>query len=404
MRRIKIADLMITCTLAITLTGCGVFGPFRNNTAKIPALNGQTRVFYGPCVISFEAEKNESAIANAIVPEIISQGLNRIGIALRQAAAPEPNTSIGHVNIDQSASKISPCIQFINGSCSSSGTGDMSKYLSLPQSVNQRLATENMRDAGIFLAKRPNTFIELRLRASGDGSALAVAPTHVEYRSNDKNRSTALVLLVSFHPPGKSYDGSQAKSTTVTLGDSGGDVIETYLIDLTQGINAWKPPIESPWFPRPDSGVIKALPKGKAAPTRPMTLTVGLTETKSANEFLVALADIFDSSKDTLQEEAEKLLLKSKREAAELTELQVFSTNQTAYITSLAKAQRALLSYCLSSDTTDTVEGAESRITKSSEAQIAQLEANLAATKAGLALPYSNLISVSADAIPDPCP
>jgi len=362
-----------------------------------------------------------AAIAGVVVPQLISTGLDLLGNALRKAGEEDTQSYICHLNFDAPPDKPESCIQVVRGNFMRS-RALVKSGLVKPQGMRDEEVANRLTKLQIYISDRPQFFLELRVRQSADGSALALAPSYLEYNSllktgklpsNPPKRGLAVQL--SFHKPGVKPDGNEAVGAPLVLGNFHAGTHRSYLSTKIDNISDWRPEKETIWFPHYGAKVAAAEKAGKdkdqvrsgrdsALPKRPFTLTAIITEVRDANKLLLAMANLFDAAKPTLQTELEKLALESKRKEAELTQLQTESTNSTAYYNAWVDAETKILTYCKESKSGDTADDKKDRLTKSKDARVAQLDANVKALTAGLPTPYTKLISVSDAKDLDSCP
>lgn len=366
-----------------------------------------TRIFYGDCIRLTEEEMAKAgvipAIAAAVVPSLVSNTIDRFGRALHSAGEAESFTVTGQRNIEVAPGEVNLCMQWVRGRLLDEAPEPTARHLTgLEDEESDRLA-----ELGIYLAEAPELFIELRLRPSADRTALAVAPTYVEYnrllkgRNRNKNLSRGLAVQISFNGPGKTPASATAVGTSLVLGDFIVGTHHRYSMPhpLEDGFE-----LESPWFPTfspppmPATATEADTDPQLSEDTFPMTVTATVAETRDANQFLLFLADVFEESKGDLKEALEIQLIKQKRDKAELEALKESEVKIAAYYTKYADAETNVIEYC-NANREDTVEGRKERLSKSRDAYIAQGEANLSAVSAGIPKPYERLIIVS-DALP----
>lgn len=383
-------------------TGC----PVNNQTQpdlKVPYVSN--RLYYGDCVRLTEEEQAKAAIipviAAAVLPSLISNTLDRFGNALRGTGEAQSYPVTTQRNIEVEFEVVDSCMQWVRGRFLNQPPAKPSQHLTgLEADESDRLA-----ELGIYLAEPPDLFIEWRLRASADRTALAVAPTYVEYnrllkdRSDKPGNTRGLALQLSFHGPGKSPNSATAVGTSVVFGNLTVGSHRRYDMpySASDGFE-----LESPWFPTFASS---RLPKRLTAAdpqmssdSYPMTVTATVAEMRDANQFLLFLADVFDESREDLKAVIDTQLIKEKRDKAELDTLKESQTRLTNYYTEYANAEAKMIEYC-SAIMAQTAEGRQERLARSRDAYIAQSEANLSAANAGLPRPYEMLVTVS-DALP----
>lgn len=146
----------------------------------------ETRVFYGECFVRTQSEILKpkvpapvAAIAAVIVPKLISEGLDRTGDALRKAGEEDTVTFLGHLNFDLPPDKTGSCIQIVRGLFSQPSDAVKGPLIKVPDMSATEV--DRLKEINIHLADKPQLFLELRVRKSTDGSALSLAPSHLEY-------------------------------------------------------------------------------------------------------------------------------------------------------------------------------------------------------------------------------
>jgi len=397
--------MYVRMTLMIGLlligTGCPANDP-KQSDPKMPPVT--TRLFYGDCVRLTEEEQAKAAIitsiAAAVLPSLVSNTLDRFGKALRGTGEAQSYPVTTQRNIEVEFEVVESCMQWVRGRLLDQPPVKPNEVLAgLGPDESNRLA-----ELGVYLAEAPDLFIELRLRASADRSALTVAPTYVEYnrllkdRSDKPGKTRGLALQLSFHGPGKAANSATAVGTSVVLGDLmlGSHRRFTMPYSASDGFE-----LESPWFPT----FVSSRPKSLATvdsqteiDSYPMTITATAAETRDANQFLLFLADVFDESSGDIKEVLDTQLIKEKRDKAELDALKDSQAKIASYYTDYANAEAKLIEYC-SASKAETAQGRQDRLARSRDVYIAQSNANLSAANAGLARPYELLVTVS-DALP----
>lgn len=381
-------------------------------SVSVHAESQPPRVYTGSCVFGVDdlpaPLSGESAILASIGSAAIKVGLDRLGKALRAAGEEQTTTLSALRNVEFTPGRADACIQFVAGGIGSSGECAPAAASSLSARCTK------LKDAGIYLTSTPKLFLELQLRHSETGAAYTVSPTFLSYQDKlkggkrKKGESRGLVVQARFHGPGISANGKGSVGGAVVLGDVAVGTERTY--EFPHGGQAapkyWE--LESPWFPalnppikdmpKPDSQDATD-PEHPSNAMMPLTITVSVSETRSARPFYLFLADVFDESKEELQVSAEKLVLESKREEAELA---AFTAAQTALANADEKrvaAELAIVKYCSANYSTGTAADRESlALTNSGSARAAQIGANIASRSTGQSEVYPVLISISRDA------
>jgi hypothetical protein len=379
------------------------------------------RLFFGECLfgVAPEQPQGEGAVA-AIGASLIKVGLGRIGKALRAAGEADTTNVAAQLNLEIPVGNQQMCAQFVVGRFDSSSSvsvvdESLDKKLGVSKLANY---TKELEAAGIDLAGRPDVFLELQLRYSKDNSAVAMAPTFLSYSQSLKGgkyssrTSRGLAVQLRFHPPGVAATDQGSTGAVVVLGDRvlGAEVEYDKPKKLEDGFE-----IESAWFPSTNSPPATAAERGKedaakkgdpagsnpvvkpvAAKTKPMTLTVSVSEARSARPFLLFLADVFDESKEELQASLEKQLLATKRSEAELEAYKKAQIAASEYDQKFVAAEVAIAEYCSADYVSLIASKAEVLAVKNSgAARVAQSAANVAAKVLEINEPYATSIEIS---------
>jgi len=445
---------LICAASALALSACGTLSsstPTTQSKASEPGV--ETRVFFGPCVRPDPKRADESATFGTIFgAAIISNTLDRLGKAIRKAGAAEPYSASAFKNLEVEPGTVKPCVQIVRARfAAKSTTGEEPKQSGLSEALVQAfveanniaanadvkaatslLLNNNLNQAGIHLASKPDFFFEGLIRSSENRSALSLVPSFYEYHAPLKpgrraDQAYAVLISVSFHPPGKAADAKEATGTSIALGAlrPGADVHRVYR--LADESNPSE--MESPWFPtfaktaakasatptqpsadapKPSTGDVASAtetvpadppPTGatntNSATTIPIILTASVTETRKANEVLLFFADVFDGSKENLKKEAEQAFIPSIGDAAALADYTSEQTKISSYYEKFAAAEAARVAVCtLSSDASST---GSARLTAASKLFSAQSSANVAALAANMPTPYPTMVTVTED-------
>lgn len=360
----------------------------------------QTRLYAGGCIAKFKDEREFfPSIAGVVVPQLITKGLDTLGATLRKAGEMDIVTVSSRYNLDGDSVPI--CIQLVHGLIAPTQLGAKSGQL-LVRGVDDATIDNLLKSQKIYLADKPRFFVELRLRTSKDSSGMALAASHIAYNAyvrgggNQGGASRSLTTEIVFHGPGIATDDKTAVKAQLFLGELKPGT-ELLMINTKETVDQWESQIATAWFRNFRQVAENA--KGK-----PVTVTASVFETRSENKLLLALADVFDGSKATIQEELEKTLLESKRREVEITDL----TNERALLekhyTSLVNAEGEVLTYCASAG--DVTPAADKvRLEASQKARLAQLQANIDAVAAGIEQPYPNekLVKLTGGTVPENC-
>jgi hypothetical protein len=395
---------VVLLLMAMTAVGCA--GQFRN-IADSPGSVTELRVYNEACLFSPKGEAGAMLLA-PIVTSVLSNSLGRFGSALRKLGEEDTFTETDYRNFEIAAGQPFRCVQVVKGN------------FGIPQDpVTLGRHAPRALPPAINLVEKPHFFMELEIKPSGNGKFLTLSPTYFEYNRLLKNGSArtasrTLAMQFSFHPAGKAADDRSAVGTTlglinVPVGTVRDYSVPPYSLDPLGAQSLWFPTFlpagpagdaSGRSSPNPQPGDSTGIASGTASV--PMTMTVTLAETRTERPFILFLADVFDDTKDEIQDELETLLLREKREAAELEAFAARQAALTRLKQKMVTAEQRFIDYCaLGSGTSDA--DRKARLTASNSLYAAQVEANIAARRAGQADPYPVLVEVSSGP-PGGCP
>lgn len=421
--RAYVSPTVCSAAAAIVLAGCAGGAPERGPEAS----RRTTQVFVGNCLT---VSGLESAGFDVLASSIISQGFNRIGSTLEASAAEQTWTVTGSTNYEASKATQPKCVQIIQGQFfqdAQPGAGSWVTDTSYAGYVNQ------FTNRGIHLAARPDFFFEGVFRTSANGAARAIVPLAVGFHEpigkrplrRDDGRRTKLKF--AFHEAGKPATDSASAVTELDFGMLWPSPGTLTTFDYSCVRPAGSPPAQPSATPAPGAtppaqpgGAPPAQPGGAppaqlgvpvpapataapgpaAAPGQvsracateslwfrttatdaflPMSLTATMSQVQDRSDALAFIADVFKSSKTELERITKEELIESEREKAKLATLTAQTTLATKYTTAASAALTALEA-C---STTATV-------ANRSAARVKQLEANLAASQAGVPVPFAD--------------
>lgn len=402
-----------SAAVVLLLAGCAGGAPERGPEAS----RRTTQVFVGNCLTE---PGLESALFATLASSIISQGYTRIGATLEASAAEQTWTVTGSTNYEASKATQPKCVQVIQGQFFQDApqtVGAWAKGTSYEPYVGQ------FNRRGIHLAARPDFFFEGVFRTAANGGARAIVPLAVGFhepigkrplRSDDGRRTK---LKFAFHEAGKPASDSASAVTELDFGmlwpgalakfdfscvkpagsppaqPGGAPVGGTTPPPQPAGAPPAQPvaPAPAPAAPAPAPAPAAGQPSRACATESlwfrttatdafaPMSLTVTMSQVQDRSDALAFIADVFKSSKTELERITKEELIESEREKAKLAALTARTTLATKYTTAASAALTALEA-C---STTPTV-------ANRSTARVKQLEANLAASQAGVAAPFAD--------------
>ncbi len=397
---------------AFILVGCAGGAPERGPESS----RRTTQVFVGNCLtVNFI----ENAFGATLASSIISQGFNRIGTTLEASAAEQTWTVTGSANFEMSKTTRHRCVQVIQGQFFQEAQHATGTWM---EGTQYEPYSQLLKDRGIHLAARPDFFFEGVFRTSANGGARAIVPAAVGFHEpigsrplrRDDGRRTKLRFV--FHETGKSATDTANAATELDFGMLWPGKLTTFDVACVPGISLTRRPpsgILAPGatLPAPPAGSPPPQPGGAAPapapavapaadPTQaaracateslwyrttasdtvaPMSLTVTMSQVQDRSDALAFIADVFTSSRTELERITKEELIESEREKARLAALAAQTTLATKYTTAAAAALTALEA-C---STTATV-------ANRSAARVKQLEANLAASQAGVPAPFAD--------------
>jgi hypothetical protein len=295
--------LLITAlTCAALCTG----GPVHSREVGDPTIYEGLQVGVGRCIfVTPRSDASKSRLLQALATAAITKGVNLLGAALTKLGSAKTWKEQQGRNFQASASDFPECVQlargrFYKGSASVAALGS-----SLSAKVPE------LRFNGLYLAGDPDFFIEMRVVAAGDGSALALRPVKTIYSKpmgkralRGSDRSVAVFLAIT--APGTSPILETAPAATIVLGSQqvGTEIDYVDPVDVSS-------PFESSWF---------TLKREDAR--KPLTITALVTETQDKDEFLSFVGGLLseDSVKTDLGKAIQTVLIAPVREEQDRTE------------------------------------------------------------------------------------
>jgi len=432
--------------IGLAVAGCVALGGCASGLPGLRPLTyatpGQAMVFAtGDKCVHEPADKEFGGLVAAALTGVASTLLKNFGTALTEGAkggALPSSTATRNLQLDPG--KTPKCVVVVRGSFQPGGKAvdpiDLASFLGLPgDAADQRRRLADLRLPPVY---RVDHYVELRVGASSNGKALTFAPLFVRVaRSIDGAAS-----------------GERDLSIAVKFNRAGADPVGSAVVvaDRRIGVSSeWAPDadgryaIEAPWFgtfhapPAPTGGgqgagaaagqgagpaapaagpvggggagaggAIAGPPAGpggsttptmqsRAADAVPVTVTVTVVETRPTNEGLAFVATVFNGLQPKIEAAVKPLIDSDARRATDVAEETGDLGLQVDLATAEGTAQSALIGYCSASSAALDAAGRQDRIAKSIAARNAQLKANVAAIKAGVAQPYGALVSISAD-------
>jgi len=380
-KRLRLIAFPIVLAAALPLSSSTTTtAPQRSNAAPQKNSIVATRTFAGQCVIATPVKSR--ALPGSVIEPVISLGV-KAGVdlfvgAIRRAAEANTTSVSATVNIEIDDWTMPDCVQVIQGRFYSREED----FTKASNSVSSNIpgAHEKFRSIGAYLAEDPRVFFEGQIRRSTDKTAIAIGPSFLAYNEpiGPAARSNVRDLIFSFaiSAPGSSPD------------DNSGTVGQLQFNDVSFGTWVMYDSLtpekisfpETPWIPL----VTTEHPV-------PVTLSITVSETRDANEFLLFVADTLSGSKEQLETALQKTLVASERiklreqEAESERNRQSDATSRVVdAVQAETEARVAVQKYAALPAEADAAE----RLAAAGDARSKQLKANLAAANAGLAEPF----------------
>lgn len=331
-----------------------------------------TQAVIGKC----PSDEGESLILSAIGASIVAQGVNRIGAAIKAAAAEETKQVLVRRNVELRADgSFGPCLLVSRGwfydekippepfRAYDKKTGSSFEY-----EVDK---ISSIRRSGLPLAATPDFFFEGQFIQLADKKTTTLIPRYayldqpISQSDLRPSNSRQILVLFALSDVGKSADLNKGQGATIVLGPlrsgrskrypSEDESLVSYTCNDESGCTyvsatqVMRSIHESDWFSLD-------LPEKER---KPMTLQVLVSETRSANAFLGFVAEVFGAVQKDVTTELQTALIPSRHEAAEEAAQAANESAANAYDKAYAEAV-AKISACGSSPT-DTTKAAEAR-------------------------------------------
>lgn len=341
-----------------------------------------TQAAIGKC----PSNEGESALLSVIGASIVAQGVNRIGAAIRAAAAEETKQVLVRRNVELRADgNFGPCLLV------SRGWFYDEKVPPEPSRAYDKKANSSfqyeggkisdIRRSGLPLAATPDFFFEGQFVQLADHKTTTLIPRYayldqpISQSDLRPSNSRQIIVLFALSDVGKSADLNKGQGATIVLGslssgrskrfpnedeglvsytcedesESEGKSEDKSKCTYASATQVMRSIHESDWFSLD-------LPEKER---KPMTLQVLVSETRSASAFLGFVADVFGDVQKDVATEFQTALIPSKRETAEesaqAANESVANTYDKAYAEAVTK-----ISACGASPT-DTTKAAEAR-------------------------------------------
>lgn len=410
---------LLICVLAgLTLGGCSHTAGSGKPPAPLVEASPvyATQVSLGPCL-----GDGESVLGTAFMTAVISTGVNRIGAAIKSAAASQTTTALARRNIEISnRGPLGPCVYVARGwfhndrpTFADEGERSRSAYI-VPEGssfvYDDPADTTALWLSGLYLASTPDFFFQGRLNAAEANRAYTVVPTLAwlrdplvanQLRSDDRNVLLSFAVVPLDKPASLEKGGSTVVLGHLTPGELREFSQETCVgriehresgpadarVGVQRSTNCAGDPepedytvlrtnYESEWFA-----------VGLTPERQPMTLLALVSETRSASAFLGYVSDVFTAVQAPLATALGNELIPATAEAVAEAETTASEALLTAYDTAYGTAATAL-GECVTSPAV---------AAKRTAARVALRNLIAAARRAGIAVPNISSLTISAD-------
>jgi len=392
------------------------------------ATPGEARLYVsgGRCLHGPAGNEAAGLVAAALL-EAGSQALKNFGQALKdgsQGGALQPVVATQNIQLLPDTSP--KCVTLVRGSFDDKGNAKGSRTVASYVDIGED--DKDFTSLNIPKVTALDYYIELQLANSTNHKALKFNPVYalVERSIDGDTKGTRDVsIALKFSKIGASDVGSTVVLGNQTIGAgkkfepqaAGGRYIyeapwfgafnakanDPASPTQTRDLNPPTPPTGTPPVgtgggaissggnngQNPSTPVVDIAAKGNDAV--PITVSMTVVETRPTKEGLAFIASIFNGIEPQIETAAKPLIDSKAASAQESSDLSALSTFSTAQGT----AQGAMFTYCSASSTDDTLAGKQDRITKSSAARSAQIQANVAAIAASQPKPFLKLVNIS---------
>jgi hypothetical protein len=341
------ARIAVMAVTVILLAGCTTLAGSKGPPDWAgPNASYQTRAVLGTCV----SVRPDMAVGTALASALVAKGVNRIGAAVKAAAASDTRQVIVRQNIELNKDGLGPCLLVARGwFYPTKALQDNHPYQSTAGSTfnfDSAADSTRLRNAGLWLAGTPDFYFEGQFRESTDKTALSLVPEYaymgqpIATHSLRPGTARSVLLAFAITKPQKAADLSKGQGSTVVIGRLAENLDKTFESDELLPNECSPPacdpaelrlkirdPLESEWFTVPLTG--------KA---QPMTLQVLVSETRSESKFLGFVADVFGAVESDLTKELQAALIPSVADAAAETEAIAAENAATEYEAAFADA------------------------------------------------------------------
>ena len=336
-----------------------------------------TQVGYGPCVFADKKVSKDfgASVLGAIAATAISKGVNRLGAALKKAGEATTWDTVAWRNLEVSTSSFPDCVQIVRGRFSLTplppGSPGMF-YDSTWTETRYQILSQN----GLWLNGTPDFFFEGAFRASENRQALTIEPVMAllnrpiaqHHLRLDKERSVA--VFVSLFGPSQEYDNKDNPSATILLGTLRPN--RPLFFPTTKSWNVATVPFESTWFTL-----------SRADAKAPLSVAALVTETQDESAFLSFIGDVLTDAdtNNAIATAIKQEVIPADRDAAKVSAATIEVSQKNEADLKLGDAL-SKLRLC--------AESKDNFAATAAAARAAMREANLKASVAGTAQPFSS--------------
>jgi hypothetical protein len=358
--------LAIIICIGLTMAGCAQSAARRERPADLAASNVyyDTQVSMGRC----NQQAHVAPLLAAIATSIVTQGVNRIGNALRAAASESKANVLARRNIELAAGGMGECVVVMRGWFFRDPERQLGQMRPVRPGELDVFSPEQLsplHEMGLYPAAAPEFYFEGALVPNSNGSSYLIVPVRAGISRpliSNSLRSDGRHVAINFaFVKGGADEISGGGGSTVTLGELRPGEIARFGPDFCQIAvrqASGNPPTERVTdttgaglddCPTPRNLAAGALriihsPAGSEwfsidlSPTlQTMTLLANVTEVNNASAFLTFLADIFKDNQQAIATDLSDRIL-----PATNTQLAQRDTARTTYDRELVEVEAAV--------------------------------------------------------------
>jgi hypothetical protein len=305
----------------ICLSGAGLLiGAAANSSHAGATSNVATglQVAVGDCAFASPLDAGKkSRVLDTLAGIAISKGVNKIASAVAAAGTAKSWTISGSRNFQAKEGEFPRCVQIVRGRFRTDTTTASDPHAWSKTSPWTDEAYTTLVKNGLVMADEPDFFLEGEFVSSKDKQALTVRPVKAwmnrpagtRFFRPGSDRSIAVFLAI--HDPTVRPDLATNPAATVVLGPMSKATPLSYAQDWPDAVSS---PYEATWFQLRKSDTLA-----------PLTISVLVTETQSANEFMAFMGDVltYDTAKSTITTAIQQAVIPSVGSAAAQSDAEV---------------------------------------------------------------------------------